>query len=86
MLTVECLELLRGGEALKQAEVEVGSESGACQVRFGRRGTFVVVYVDDELVVSVRETGQREAAPDQPEETTTQVADDPHTASQAGEQ
>ncbi len=78
------LELLRGGEALRQAEVV--SESGACQVRFGRRGTFVVVYVDDELVVSVRETGQREAAPDQPEETTTQVADDPHTASQAGEQ
>ncbi|MGQ9729996.1 MAG: hypothetical protein ACUVX8_01865 [Candidatus Zipacnadales bacterium] len=48
------LELFRSGQPLTQGEVEVG-ESGTCQVRFGRRGTFVVVYVDDVLVLTYRE-------------------------------
>jgi len=49
------VELSRSGESLQKAEHEVG-ETGTCQVRFGKRGTFVVVYLDDTLAISYRDT------------------------------
>jgi hypothetical protein len=48
------VDLSRSGEALEQGEYDVG-ESGSCQVRFGKRGTFIVVYLDDGLVLSYRD-------------------------------
>ena len=35
--------------------MEADAASGTCQVRFARRGTYVVAYVDDKLVISYRE-------------------------------
>jgi hypothetical protein len=48
------VELSRGDQVLQQADHEVG-ESGTCQVRFGKHGTFVVVYLDDQLAISYRD-------------------------------
>ena len=68
------VELSRSGEALQQVEHEVG-ESGACQVRFGKRGTFVVVYLDDQLAISYRDKQAREqTAAETPEPATVDTA------------
>jgi hypothetical protein len=56
------VDLSRSGEALQQGEYEVG-ESGKCQVRFGKRGTFIVVYLDDHLVLSYRDRPTSEQPP-----------------------
>ena len=66
------LELSRTGEALKQAEYEVG-ESGTCHVRFGRRGTFIVVYIDNQLVLSYRDRTQATQPPEESKEPSVQV-------------
>ena len=62
------VELSRAGEALGQAEHEVG-ESSACQVRLGKRGTFIVVYLDEQLAISYRDRSAQPvtAAPEAPE-------------------
>jgi hypothetical protein len=49
------VELSRSGESLQKAEHAIG-ETGTCQVRFGKRGTFIVVYLDDQLAISYRDT------------------------------
>ena len=48
------VELSRAGEALGQAQHQI-AEPGVCQVRFGKRGTFLVVYLDDQLAISYRD-------------------------------
>jgi len=63
------LELSRAGQALAQAEHTVG-DTDVCQVRFGKRGTFIVVYLDGQLAVSYRDRPGA-AAPPAPETTET---------------
>lgn len=46
--------LSRLGEPLGQASYQIG-DTGMCRVRFGKRGAFVVVYVDEELLMSYRD-------------------------------
>jgi len=47
------LKLSAGDDVLAEGEAEV-AESGACRVRFGRRGSYVVAYIDDALVLHHR--------------------------------
>lgn len=47
------LKLSAGEDVLKEGEAEV-AESGECRVRFGRRGSYVVAYIDDALVLHHR--------------------------------
>jgi len=49
------LELLRDGKTVAQGDTEIDAASGTCQVHAGRRGTYVVAYVDGKLVVAYRE-------------------------------
>jgi len=49
------LELLRDGKTVAQGDTEIDAASGTCQVHAGRRGTYMVAYVDGKLVVAYRE-------------------------------
>jgi hypothetical protein len=49
------LELLRGGEVVAQGDTEIDAASGTCQVHAGRRGSYIVAYVDGKRVVAYRE-------------------------------
>jgi hypothetical protein len=48
------LQLTRQGQALGQAECEVG-ESDACVVRLAKRGSYLAVYVDEGLLIHCRD-------------------------------
>jgi hypothetical protein len=77
------LELFRNGNLIERAEAQVADASGACQIRVGRRGTYIVVHVDDHLVIAARQTDGAAGPSREPEERTPQVQDDTHTATEA---
>ena len=48
---------------LKQEQAQV-AESGECAVRYGRRGSHIIAYIDDQLILSYREQPEGAEAAD----------------------
>ena len=48
------LTLSSRDQVLKQVQAQV-ADTGECAVRYGRRGSYIIAYIDDQLILSYRE-------------------------------